>query len=302
MFKEFLTKLNSGTILLSDGAMGTELQKRGMKTGACPEELNFVSPEIIQSIHSEYYEAGSDIVETNSFGSNRIRLSLHQKEDRAYDFARKAAELAREVCPRGKFVAGSIGPTGEILSPLGPLNLQEAYDAFAEEAEALAEGGVDVIFVETMMSIEEAETAVKAAKEKTGLPVCASMTYEVGPSGPKTMWGVDVKTSIERLTEAGADVIGSNCGRGFDEMIMVMRQMRPLTEKPVLAQSNAGIPEWVNGLSVYKETPGIILPKAEELLKIGINIIGGCCGTGPHHIREIRKLADKYNEIRERKF
>ncbi|MGE5430008.1 MAG: homocysteine S-methyltransferase family protein [Syntrophomonadaceae bacterium] len=300
MSNNFLAKLHSGIILLSDGAMGTELQKRGMKTGVCPEELNFVSPEVIQAIHRDYYEAGSDIVETNSFGSNRIRLSLHQMEDRAYDFAKKAAELARQVCPAGKFVAGSIGPTGEILEPLGPLNLQDAYDAFAEEAEALAEGGVDVIFVETMMSIEEAETAVKAAKEKTGLPVSASMTFEIGPSGPKTMWGVDIQTSIERLTAAGADVLGSNCGRGFDEMIQVIKQMRPLTQKPILAQANAGIPEWVDGVSIYRETPEIISPKALELLEMGINIIGGCCGTGPQHIKEIRKLADKFNAIRKK--
>lgn len=295
MSKKFLDKVTSGVILLSDGAMGTELQKRGMKTGACPEELNFVNPEVIQAIHRDYYNAGSDIVETNSFGANRIRLSLHQMEDRAYDFARKAAELAREVCPEGKFVAGSIGPTGEILEPLGPLNLQDAYSAFAEEAEALAEGGADVIFVETMMSIEEAETAVRAAKEKTGLPVSASMTFEVGASGPKTMWGVDIRTSIERLTQAGADIIGSNCGRGFDEMIQVIREMRSLTTMPLLAQANAGIPEWVDGLSVYKETPEVISPKAEELLKMRINIIGGCCGTGPEHIKEIRKLVDKFN-------
>ncbi|HEX2867343.1 MAG TPA: homocysteine S-methyltransferase family protein [Ignavibacteriales bacterium] len=295
MSQKFLDKVTSGVILLSDGAMGTELQKRGMKTGVCPEELNFVNPEVIQAIHSDYYNAGSDIVETNSFGSNRIRLSLHQMEDRAYDFAKKAAELAREVCPKGKFVAGSMGPTGEILEPLGPLNLQDAYNAFAEEALALAEGGVDVIFVETMMSIEEAETAVRAAKEKTGLPVSATMTFEVGPSGPKTMWGVDIRTSIERLSQAGADIIGSNCGRGFDEMIQVIRDMRSLTTMPILAQANAGIPEWVDGLSVYRETPEVISPKAEELLRMGINIIGGCCGTGPGHIKEIRKLVDKFN-------
>lgn len=300
MPKNILTKPHSGIILLSDGAMGTELQKRGMKTGVCPEELNFVSPEVIQAIHKDYYDAGSDIVETNSFGSNRIRLSLHQMEDRAYDFAKRAARLAREVCPEGKFVAGSIGPTGEILEPLGPLNLQDAYDAFAEEAEALAEGGVDVIFVETMMSIEEAETAVKAAKEKTGLPVSASMTFEIGASGPKTMWGVDVKTSIERLTSAGADIIGSNCGRGFDEMIQVIKEMRPLTTLPILAQANAGIPEWIDGLSVYKETPEVISPKAGELLKLGINVIGGCCGTGPRHIKEIRKLVDIFNDNRKK--
>lgn len=285
----------SGIILISDGAMGTELQKRGSNPNSCPEELNFAQPELIQAIHRDYYEAGSDLVETNSFGANRIRLSLHQLEDRVEDFAKKAAELARGVCPKGKYVAGSIGPTGEVLEPMGTLTLEDAYDAFVQQAKALAEGGVDILFVETMMSIEEAETAVKAAKESTNLPVSATMTFEAGPAGLRTMWGVDIKTAVERLTLAGADIIGSNCGRGFDEMIEVVKEMRPLTDKPILAQANAGIPEWVNGVSVYKETPEVILPKAEQLLRLGVNIIGGCCGTGPEHIRAIHKLVAEFN-------
>lgn len=181
------------------------------------------------------------------------------------------------------------------MEPLGPLTAEDAYNAFAEQAEALADGGVDIIFVETMMSIEEAEVAVKAAKDKTSLPVCASMTFEAGPAGIRTMWGVDIQTGIERLSAAGADILGSNCGRGFDEMLLVIKEMRPLTDKPILAQANAGIPEWVDGVSIYKETPEVTAPKAEELLKLGINILGGCCGTGPEHIREMRKLVDQFN-------
>lgn len=295
MKRNILQQLNSGIIFLSDGAMGTELQKRGTGTGSCPEELNFTQPELIQAIHKDYYDAGSDLVETNSFGANRIRLSLHQMEDRVEDFARRSAELAREVCPKGKYVAGSIGPTGEVLEPMGTLTLSDAYDAFAQQAKALASGGVDIIFVETMMAIEEAEAAVKAVKDKTGLPVAASMTFELGASGIRTMWGVDTKTAVERLSAAGADILGSNCGRGFDEMIEVIKEMRSLTQKPILAQANAGIPDWVDGVSVYKETPEVILPKAETLLKLGVNIIGGCCGTGPEHIRAIHKLVQEFN-------
>ncbi|MDP4172368.1 MAG: homocysteine S-methyltransferase family protein [Bacteroidota bacterium] len=295
MKTNILQQLNSGIILLSDGAMGTELQKRGFTSGVCPEELNFTEPELIGSIHKDYFEAGSDLVETNSFGANRIRLSLHQMEDRVEDFAKRSAELARSVCPKGKYVAGSIGPTGEVLEPLGTLTLSDAYDAFAQQAKALSLGGVDILFIETMMSIEEAETAVRAAKDKTNLPVAATMTFEVSPTGIRTMWGVDVKTAVERLSQAGADIIGSNCGRGFDEMIEVIKEMRPLTQKPILAQANAGIPEWINGQSVYNETPEVILPKAETLLKLGVNIIGGCCGTGPEHIRAIRKLVLEFN-------
>jgi len=285
-----LELLAGGKILLSDGAMGTELQKRGMKSGACPEELNVTYPEIIQAIHKDYYDAGSDIVETNSFGGSRARLMFHQMENRVKEFAIAAAKNAKAVCPAGKFVAGSVGPTAQILEPLGDLSESQAYDYFAEVSEVLAEGGADILFVETMMSIEEAEIAVRAAKEKTNLPVSATMTFEAGAAGLRTMWGVDVQTAVTRLTDAGADIIGSNCGKGFDEMIEVVKEMRPLTKLPILAQANAGLPEIVNGVNTYKEIPAIISPKAKQLLELGVNIIGGCCGTCPDHIRELRKI------------
>lgn len=284
-----LEKLSSGIIFVSDGAMGTELQRRGMKPGSCSEEMNVTNPEIVQSIHKDYYEAGSDLVETNSFGGTRICLATHGFENRVKELNKKAAENARAVCPAGKFVAGSVGPTGQVLEPFGDLSLETAYDSFAEQVEALAEGGVDLFIVETMMSIEEAEVAVRAAKEKTNLPVAATMTFE---TGLKTMWGVDVETAVLRLTDAGVDIVGSNCGRGFDEMIEVVSAMRKLTSLPILAQANAGLPELIDGKNVYKETPEIIAPKVERLLSSGVNIIGGCCGTNPEHIKAIRKIVD----------
>ncbi len=287
-----LELLSNGKILLSDGAMGTELQKRGMKSGDCPEELNVTHPEIIQAIHKDYYDAGSDIVETNSFGGNRARLIFHHMEERVKELAIAAVKNAKAVCPDGKFVAGSVGPTAQILEPLGDLSEDLAYNYFGEISEALAEGGVDLLFVETMMSIEEAEIAVKAAKGKTNLTVSATMTFEAGAAGLRTMWGVDVQTAVTRLTDAGADIIGSNCGKGFDEMIEVVKEMRPLTKLPILAQANAGLPEIIDGINIYKETPEIISSKAKKLLGLGVNIIGGCCGTGPDHIRELRKLID----------
>lgn len=289
--ENFLEKLAS-SILLSDGAMGTELQKRGMPTGVCPEEYNITHPEIVQGIYRDYYAAGSDIVETNTFGANLSRLTLHNFEHRVAEFCQASVQLARAVCPAGKFVAGSMGPTGDLIEPLGPRTVQEVYDIFAEQAVALAEGGVDVIFVETMMAAEEAEIAVRAVKEKANLPVVATMTFELGKAGLRTMWGVDVATAVRRLTAAGADVIGANCGRGFDDMIAIIQEMRPLTRQPIIAQSNAGIPEWVDGVSVYKETPEVIQPKAEKLLQLGVNILGGCCGTGPEHIRKMRELME----------
>lgn len=287
-------------VLVGDGAMGTELQKRGMPTGVCPEELNVSRPRLIQEIYRAYFEAGSDIVETNTFGANRSRLALHAMESRVKEFCRRSAELACEVRPPGCLVAGSMGPTGDLLDPLGPRTVAETFDIFAEAAEGLASGGVDVIFVETMMAVEEAEIAVRAAKERTGLPVSATLTFEKGKSGLRTMWGVDIPTAVQRLTDAGADILGANCGRGFDEMVEIVTAMRPLSEKPILAQANAGIPEWVDGVSVYRETPETILPQVRALLSSGVTILGGCCGTGPGHIRAMRRSVDEFLESRRR--
>jgi len=290
-----LERIHKGEILLSDGAMGTELQKRGLLGGACPEELNISHPEIIQSIYKDYYEAGSDIVETNTFGGTRPRLALHQNEDRVALFNRRAAELARSACPPGRFVAGSMGPTGELLQPLGTLSAARAYDYFAEQAEALAEGGVDIIYVETMMAAEEAAIAVRAAKEKTGLPVSGSMTFELNTERPRTSWGVDVPSAVTQLTDAGADIIGSNCGNGVEVILAVIKEMRPLTRLPILAQPNAGLPEVHNNLIIYNETPESMEAKLAQVLKIGISILGGCCGTNPQHIRRMRHLINRFN-------
>ncbi len=262
----FLSTLNSKKILLCDGAMGTELQKRGLKVGDCPEEYNLSHPEIIQAIHNDYYDAGSDIVETNTFGANQIRLKFYGLENKVREINLAAADIAQKVRPLNKFIAGSIGPLGDVLEPIGNISEKDAYEVFCEQSIILEEGGVDVIFIETMMAIEEAVIAVKAAKESTSLPVAASMTFEMGKTGLKTPWGVDVETALTELNNAGADIIGSNCGKGFDEMIQVMSEMKKLTVKPILAQSNAGIPELIDGNLHYKETPEMIASQVLELL------------------------------------
>ena len=290
MKNDLMYLLTSGRVLLSDGAMGTELQKRGMTAGTCPELLNVEQPEMVQAVYSDYYDAGSDIVETNTFGGNRFRLKHFGYEGRAAEFCKQAAQLAKEVCPPGRFVAGSIGPSGEILEPLGLMSAQEAYEAFAEQAAALAEGGADVVFVETMMDVEEAVIAVKAAKENTGLPVSATMTFDLTDSGPRTSYGVDPATAVQRLSEAGADILGANCGNGMEVILAVMQAMRPLTDKPLLAQPNAGIPEVMDNLLVYHETPETMEDKYRQLINLGVNVIGGCCGTNAGYIRMLRRL------------
>ena len=282
--------LLSGRILLSDGAMGTELQKRGMPAGTCPELLNIEQPELIKSIYRDYYEAGSDIVETNTFGGNCFRLKHFGYEERAAEFCKQAAQLAKELCPDGRFVAGSIGPSGEVLEPLGTLSSNEAYEAFAQQAAALAEGGADVLFVETMMDLEEAVIAVKAAKENTDLAVSATMTFDLTASGPRTSYGIDPAMAVQRLSEAGADILGANCGNGMEVILAVMQAMRPLTDKPLLAQPNAGMPEVVENTLVYHETPETMEDNYRRLIAMGVNIVGGCCGTNAEHVRMLRRL------------
>lgn len=290
----FLSTLKSKKVLLCDGAMGTELQRRGLKVGDCPEEYNLTHPEIIQAIHKDYLNAGSDIVETNTFGANRLRLKFYGLEDKVREINSAAVNNAKLVCPKNLFIAGSVGPLGELLEPLGNISENFAYEVFAEQAKILEEAGVDILFIETMMAIEEAVLAVRAAKENTFLPVSASMTFELGKTGLRTPWGVDIQTAVNELANAGADIIGSNCGKGFDEMIQVINEMSRLTNKAIVAQSNAGIPELVDGNLIYVETPEMIAPKVHELLKFGVNIIGGCCGTNPTHIKKMREILDLF--------
>jgi len=292
MASSFLDRLAAGEILLCDGGMGTELQSTA-GSFACPEELNLRNPSAVAAAHRAYFDAGSDLVETNTFGGTRARLRLHALDGRVREISFSAAQIARSVCPQHGFVLGSIGPTGEMLEPYGDAEPNALFDMFAEQAEALAKGGVDAIIVETMMDAEEARLAIKAARQHTDLPVVATMTFAVGPSGVRTRWGVDVGTAVDVLEKAGADVIGSNCGDGFDEMIEVIAQLRPLTELPVIAQANAGVPTMVDGVPVEKETPKEIIPKATRLLELGINILGGCCGTRPAHIAAMRHLVDR---------
>ena len=293
-----LERLEAGEILLSDGAMGTEIQKYGLATGGCPDEFNLTQPDAVKSIHRKYFEAGSDIVETNTFGANRKRLENDGLQDKVLEINTTAVELARSVCPDGRYVAGSIGPTGALLQPYGTDTKEEIHEIFFEQIEALVNAGADILFIETMMDITEAELAVQAARQVTDIPVSATMTFEVSDKGVKTSWGVDPETAVGRLTAAGADIVGANCGNGFEQMLIIIEAMRPLFDGYLLAQANAGTPIMESGETVFKETPGDVKPKAKKLLDAGINILGGCCGTGPEHIRVLRQLVDDANSVK----
>jgi 5-methyltetrahydrofolate--homocysteine methyltransferase len=279
-----LARLARGEVLVGDGATGTYLQEHGLEPGGCPEAFNLTHPEIIRQMAADYFAAGSDFVLTDSFGGNRFMLKKYGHAEQAREINRRAAELARSAAPPGRFVIGSIGPTGEFLEPLGDVSEQVMYDAFVEQIKALEEGGVDAVDIETMTAIEEATLAVRAAKENTRLPVFATMVFDKGPRGLFTMMGVTPERGVKELTAAGADVVGTNCGNGIEVMVEIGRRIRAATKGPVMVKSNAGIPSIVHGAIVYPETPDFMAVRFKLLADLGINLVGGCCGTGPAHI------------------
>ena len=246
-------------------------------------------PEVVRGVAESYLAAGSDMVLTNSFGGSRLKLARHGLAERAAELNRAAAMLARGAAGSGGFVAGSVGPTGRILRDEGgDVTPAELYEAFREQVEALADGGVDAICVETMSSLAEALEAVRAAREHTNLPVLCTFSFAPGRRGYRTMMGLSPEIAARETAAAGAHVIGTNCGNGIDNMIEIVREMRAAVPNlPILAQANAGIPELVDGVTVYAETPEYMASRAAELVEAGATIVGGCCGTTPPHIAAI---------------
>ena len=282
-----LERLRQGDLLISDGATGTFLQQHGLEPGGCPEEFNASHPEVVREMARQYFEAGSDLVLTNSFGGSVFMQKKYGYGERVAEFNRLAAEHARSQAPDGRFVVGSVGPTGEFLEPLGPVSETEMYEAFVEQVKALEAGGADGVAVETMTAVEEAELAVRAARENTDLVVMATMVFDKGPRGFFTMMGVTPERAVQTMQAAGAHVVGSNCGNGIDNMVDIARRMRAETEGFLLIHSNAGIPAMKGGQIIYPESPEYMAERFQELAELGVNIIGGCCGTGPEHIRAL---------------
>jgi 5-methyltetrahydrofolate--homocysteine methyltransferase len=285
-----LDELKLGKVLLSDGAWGTFLQAKGLEPGECPELWNITRRSDVLDIAESYVLAGSDIIETNSFGGSRIKLSQYGYGDRVGEINEAASSISREAAGKNKHVAGSIGPTGKMLL-MGDVIEAELYDCFREQAIALEKGGADIIIIETMTDLDEARLAVKAARENTGCIVIITMTFSKDMNGKFfTMMGVSPAEMTVSMKAAGAHIIGSNCGNGTKDMIGVVKEIRS-TDKdiPVMIQANAGTPEFADGLTVYRETPEIMASFVPELLKAGANIIGGCCGTTPEHIKAIAK-------------
>jgi 5-methyltetrahydrofolate--homocysteine methyltransferase len=283
-----LDKLKQNKILLSDGAWGTFLQAKGMSPGECPELWNITHRSEVLSIAESYIHAGSDIVETNSFGGSIFKLAQYGLGDRVSEINLAAAAISREAAGNKKYVAGSIGPTGK-MTLMGDVTEEELYEAFRVQSSALEKGGADIIIIETMSALDEASIAVKAARENTKCTVIATMTFSKTPKGEfRTMMGVSPEDMVSSLKKAGAHIVGSNCGNGIEDMTGIVKAIRAVDNKiPVMIQANAGVPELIDGKTVFRESPEMMASFVPELIKAGVNIIGGCCGTTPEHIRAI---------------
>jgi methionine synthase I (cobalamin-dependent) len=284
--------LAASPAVLGDGAMGTMLQAAGLTTGGSPEEWNITHPEAVRAIHQGYVDAGAQVIETNSFGGTSFRLALHNYQDRVREFNIAAARLAREVADaagRPVMVAGSVGPTGEILYPLGTRQPEEVEAAFAEQAAALADGGVDFLLIETMSALEEVEAALKGARAAVELPIAVTMTFD---TNFRTMMGVKPVQALNALYALGVRAIGANCGNGPQEIERVIGEMAAAKPGDVflIAQSNAGLPKYDSATKQihYDGTPDVMADYALKMKSLGIRYIGACCGSTPAHIAAIR--------------
>ena len=292
--KTISEKIKNGEILVSDGAWGTFLQKMGLAPGECPESWNLKYPEKVLTIAQSYIDAGSDIIETNSFGGTSFKLEMYGLQNQVYEINKAAAEISRRAAGSNKHVLGSIGPTGKMIV-IGDVTYEQLYESFKNQAIALADGGADAIVIETMSDIEEACAAISACSENTKCEVICTMTFEKSPDGEfYTMMGVTPGEMVTRLTDAGASIIGANCGNGIENMIAISKEIRKVNAHiPILIHANAGAPVYKNGETLFLESPEQMAGFVNTLINAGANIIGGCCGTTPEHIKQIAKIVKK---------
>jgi 5-methyltetrahydrofolate--homocysteine methyltransferase len=293
--QRFLDLLSRRRCLLADGATGSNLFEMGLVSGDAPELWNVDHPDRIKLLHQRFVDAGADIILTNTFGGTRYRLKLHKAEDRVHELNRAAAQLARSVADaagRDVIVAGSMGPTGEILEPLGPLSAADARAAFAEQAAALAEGGADVLWIETLSSREEVEAAIEGAKS-TGLPVVSTLSFD---TNGRTMMSLTPAELAAIAREHHLAACGSNCGVGPSELVASILNLSTAADPDMVlvAKANCGIPQYVNGAIRYDGTPELMARYVDLAIDSGARIIGGCCGTSPEHLAAMRKALDAH--------
>ena len=292
----FADLVSGPTPALADGAMGTMLFEYGLSFGEAPETWNLLHPELVRKVHRGYLEAGAQVVLTNTFGGNRSRLAMHNLEERVPELNRTAAVLARSEVDQGGWnalVAGDIGPTGEIFEPLGTLSFEDAVDIFAEQATALAGGGVDLFWVETLAAIEEGNAALEGIRRVApDMPVIVTMTFD---THGRTMMGLTPEDACAGLTENGASAVGGNCGNGSAEVLAVVSRMHAVAPPgtPIVAKANAGVPTLAGDRAAYPGTPADSAEYARAARDAGASLIGGCCGTTPAHLAAMRDaLAD----------
>ena len=282
---KFLNLINRSNYLLLDGAMGTMLMDAGLGSGDPPEAWNVTNPDKIRAVHRAYIAAGSRIILTNSFGGSRFRLKLHRLDTRVYELNKAAAEIAlaeAKTAPDEIIVAGSIGPSGEIMQPIGGLSMERAIAGFAEQAQGLVDGGADVLWIETMSDLNEVQAAVNGVKSVTDLPVTATMSFD---TNGHTMMGVSPVAALTAMKAIGVVATGANCGNGLADIIGVIEAMQAVnSDKILIAKSNAGIPVWINDELSYDGSPALMGSYASLIHHLGAKLIGGCCGSSPEHV------------------
>ncbi len=283
-----IDELMSRGPVLTDGAWGTQLHERGLPVGACPDGWNLAQPETVEAIARAYVEAGSEVILTNTFSANRITLARQGLADQVAALNRAGVAISRRAADGRAKVFASVGPTGVMLM-MGEVAPAEVRAAFAEQAQAIAEAGADAIVLETFSDPAEVVLAIEAVKP-TGLPVVACMVFDSGKDRDRTLMGTTPEQAARQLTDAGADVIGSNCGQGIDGFVKLAVRLRAATDRPIWIKANAGLPEIVNGRTVYAQTPEKFAQVVPALIEAGASFVGGCCGTTPEFIRAVRAV------------
>lgn len=278
--------ISNGLPVLFDGGMGTQLIEAGIKPGAT---TNLTSPEMVRQVHRRYVEAGAQVVLTNTFSGNRISMEREGSGDQVGAVNREAVRLAREAADGATLIAGDLSSTGEFLEPLGERKPEELFEVFAEQARLLE--GVDLLIVETFIDTNEIEVAIRACKEVSSLPIVATMAFEPGERGMRTVMGKSPADCVRAMISAGADIVGANCGSlSPEEMAEVIAEMRAVTDRPLLAQPNGGKPEFVDGSVMYRLGPPGFAEGMRKVLAAGASLVGGCCGTTPDHLRALKAI------------
>jgi 5-methyltetrahydrofolate--homocysteine methyltransferase len=294
--KSLRERLKQPGIIVGDGAMGTMLLQRGLKPGECPERMALERPEVLEEIASLYLAAGAEIIETNTFGGSPLKLEPYGLDGKTEEVNRRAVAAVRKSIDDKAYLSASCGPSGRMLEPYGDAGEELVFNSFQRQARAIISEGVDMVCVETMTDLTEATLAVKAVKSiSASIPVCATMTFTRTPGGFFTLMGTSIDQAVKGLTEAGAEIIGSNCGSGIEMMIEIAKVFVAKTSLPVIIQSNAGIPTLHGDIAVYPDSPQFVADQSRSLMKLGVKIIGGCCGTTPEHIAALKRAVEGFH-------